>query len=187
MLAWPTSLYACACCGLDNTWAQHKSSLNNYTGEVLHRLNIVSGDFDDAPVYQNSYPVVSVRKAKDAYIFHTKSGDIRFNYKNLVEHRTTDITFITNAKYKYSDNADIYHELILRGNLLIPDAIRSSFEPDIPSAKLQKSMGATMIFQGFGNACIEGPEFEKWLIKLNSKDINFQGQGLVKSKSSVNK
>ena len=90
-----------------------------------------------------------------------------------------DITFITNKNYKYSNNADIYHELILKGKLIISDGILKAHKPDLPSYPLRKSLNASMIIQGFGNSCIEGPEFKKWLIKLDEDEVNFQGYGSI--------
>lgn len=142
-------------------------------------LNLKNGLFDDAPAYVKDYEIKSVQKKPGEFIFHTNSGNITFSYRDSVEHRMKDITFLINKNYKYSDNADIYHELILKGKLIISDGVLKAHESDRPSYPLQKSLNATMIFQGFGNSCIEGPEFKKWLIKLDEDKVNFQGYGLI--------
>lgn len=171
---------ACACCGLDNTWGQYTSPVSDYTGSVLLGLNLQSGVFDDAPAYEKDYEVKAVQKKSGKFVFQTDAGDIVFNYGGSMEHRVVDITFVTNKNYKYSDNADIYHELLLQGQLVIPDKILKEHQADLPSNSLRKSLNATMVFQGYGNACIEGPEFKKWLIKTDDRRINFQGSGLIK-------
>lgn len=171
---------ACACCGLDNTWGQHTSPISDYTGSVLLGFNLQSGLFDDAPAYEKDYEVKAVQKQPGKFVFRTDAGDIEFNYADSTEHRMMDITFVTNKNYKYSDNADIYHELILRGQLVLPDIILKQHKSDLPSDSLRKSSNATMVFQGYGNACIEGQEFKKWLIKIDDRRINFQGSGLIK-------
>lgn len=174
---------ACACCGIDNEWHQSEGPANGYFGEIIQAVEITSGSFDDAPAYVGSVDVQQAINDKSRITFVTTKGDVVLNYSGAVQHNASDITFITNQDYRYTDDAEIYHEIILTGILLLPPALVSEF----PDSNLEDAIAVKMILQGLGNGCMVDGTFTKWLIKPVDNDILFTGSGKlgVKNKNTV--
>jgi hypothetical protein len=165
---------SCACCGLDGSWSESIIEFPGYPSDVISRLDLYGGSFDDGMRAEFWIEIKKVELINNRYIFKTDIGDIFFRFNKRISHRISDITFITNKNYKYASVAEIYREIILSGTLDIPHSIidRAKIE------NLSSSQNAKMVFQGFGNMCVNESDFKKWLIKI--EDVNFTGSGQIK-------
>ncbi len=104
-----------------------------------------------------SIDILRVQRKNRSYEFKTKQGVFTFKFKPRIIQKEIDITFITQAKYKLSDEANIYRSFIYTGKLIYPNALAKQLKV--------KTLKAKLIIQGIGNACVQKEDFKKWLLK----------------------
>jgi hypothetical protein len=156
---------ASSCDGVDNTWDQRKEKLDDYVGDVWNTLILAQGNMHDRG-YETSRDVKVIRDKHLVRLVGEK-GTYLFRFGNSLLHRRTDITFITNPASQLSDVADIYHELLIPGTFEGPRGTGKK-----RGKKLQK---ATLVIQGFGNGCLDGGAFRKWLLAIEDSDLVIWG------------
>lgn len=166
---------SCACCGLDDTWNESTVEYPNYPLDIVPKLELIDGYFDDSMRAEYWIEIKSIELVNNRYILRTDLGDIIFVFNKESNYKEADITFITNKDYRSSNVADIYREIILTGTLTFPQSIIDKAKVE----NLQLTQDAKLILQGIGNMCIDEDDFQKWIIKV--EDVNFTGAGSIKS------
>lgn len=162
-----SAAFATACGGLDNTWDQVEHKIENYVGDVWNSLAFIEGNMYDRG-YETSQDLKVVRHKHSLRLVGDKGAYV-FRFGSSLRHRRTDITFITRPDSELSDVANIYHELLIRGTFETPAVLREERR-----SKIEK---ATLVIQGFGNACLDSQAFKKWLLVL--EDTNLVVWGMV--------
>jgi hypothetical protein len=161
----PTLSHATACGGLDNTWDERSEQLDGYVASVWHALRFGSGEMYDRS-YATSQSLQVTRESGGLRLIG-EHGTYLFKHNHRLLHRRADITFITHPDTQLSDEADIYHELILEGSFeTLSDTRADQTAP----------RRARLVVQGLGNACLDSEAFKKWLLVVEDSDWVIWGE-----------
>lgn len=169
ILALPGAASACACCGIDDSWGVESVAPNSYGSDVVSRLRLGPGRFrisDD-----NEWSISGIERAGNSLVFRSEIGAFKFSPRGLPEHRIVDVTFITQPQYQLVDSADIYHELILTGVLMLPTRALKHFG--------RTNLDATLVLRGLGNMCWGVGTFSHWLISAGKRRSVLAGSGVM--------
>lgn len=156
-----SAAFATACGGLDNTWDQTERKIEDYVGEVWNAMVLTEGNMYDRG-YEMSQDLKVVR-GKHALRLVGEKGAYVFRFGSSLQHRRTDISFLTRPTSQLSDEASIYHELLIRGTFESPASASEG--------RNKKGEKATLVIQGLGNACLDGGAFMKWLLVLEDPNL----------------
>ncbi len=171
--ALPSLALACACCGEQNTWNAEVIKPGGYGWDVLKDLKPGPGTIlysCDECATEDEWQILSVSHEGAAYRFEAKGGAIVFTGSGWLEHRQTDISFITQSEIESVMDSHILNELVLVGSV--------KFEgEEWPNAKPLQN--ASLVLRGVGNNCYEKGTFSRWLLRADSKGRALAGGGAM--------
>jgi hypothetical protein len=167
----PWSAVACTCCGQDDWRSVESISPDTHDAGIVSQLQLGEGRFRADEV---AWSISSVERAGNSFVFHSAVGDFRFSPRGLPEHRAVDITFITQPQYQLDDVADIYHEIVFSGALLIPDQAAKQLG--------HKTLDVTVVLRGVGNMCWDKETIRHWLINSSKSPTVLMGSGVMINK-----
>lgn len=167
-LAAPCAAVACTCCGLDDWRSVESISPRTYDADIVSQLQLGEGRFRTG---EAGWSISSVERAGNGFVFHSEVGDFRFTPRGLPEHRTVDITFVTQPNYQLDDVADIYHEIVFSGVLQIPDSAARQLG--------HKTLDVTVVLRGVGNMCWDSETIGRWLVNSSKDPAILRGAGAM--------
>ena len=149
----PLAARACACCGEEDEQFVHAIEQDTDYWEVLGKLRLGAGWLTHAQT--EGWETTGGWFAGAAFLFKSDAGAFKF-VPNLErsEYWTSDISFITRPDKEATGMADMLHQVVFRGTLLLPTTAASAFGRD--------SLEATLALRGVGTACMEASTLRRW-------------------------
>jgi hypothetical protein len=161
----PLVAYACACCGIEDTWNVKVLKPNTYEWEEFTALKPGLGRF----VYEcpgcneeKEWGIVSASRDGMTFRFKAANAAVVFRGTRRVEYRQIDISFAMQPLEKHVEMANIYQELVITGTVSVSGAVAPSKGSD--------ALRATLVLRGVGSMCFERGTFKKWLLRTHPKE-----------------